>query len=340
MNHVAHPPFRRWRARARLAVRLATMVCAVMFIAATGALRSSTASQAAALQAAGQVKVISVAVPPADPTPVNGGDSRSEFQLSLPSVGGACPGSAVTTPDYLWQTFFADAGVDVSQLHYGATGPIAVTGHYVRALFDTSDTRLSNQNPSTDPVGVIGSTPTLTFTRYESSPPAQGDYTLGVACSTGGTTAVYWTAVITVTPGANGAFTWSVKSDGRAAVATTTTTIASTSTTSRPTTTTATATTLNNGTSTTLFGSTTTAGGTSSPSSTSVSSAAPLGATTTTSSAGLPFNASGTASNGARLPTSGSNSWPLVIWGGLLLVFGRMAILLGRRPRVLTTKAR
>jgi hypothetical protein len=36
-----------------------------------------------------------------------------------------------------------------------------------------------------------------------------------------------------------------------------------------------------------------------------------------------------------QLASTGTSSWQLVIWAVLLVVFGRMAILLGRSPRVI-----
>jgi len=35
-----------------------------------------------------------------------------------------------------------------------------------------------------------------------------------------------------------------------------------------------------------------------------------------------------------QLPYTGNSPWSLVVWGAMLLVFGRMAILLGRKPKV------
>jgi hypothetical protein len=43
-----------------------------------------------------------------------------------------------------------------------------------------------------------------------------------------------------------------------------------------------------------------------------------------------------TNSNTGTIPSTGSSTTSLIVWGLLLLVFGRMAILLGRKPKVLT----
>lgn len=43
-----------------------------------------------------------------------------------------------------------------------------------------------------------------------------------------------------------------------------------------------------------------------------------------------------TSSSTGTIPSTGSSTTSLVVWGVLLLVFGRMALLLGRKPKVLT----
>jgi hypothetical protein len=48
-----------------------------------------------------------------------------------------------------------------------------------------------------------------------------------------------------------------------------------------------------------------------------------------TTAGGSTFNTSG-----GTIPSTGSSTTSLIVWGVLLLVFGRMAILLGRKPRV------
>jgi hypothetical protein len=45
---------------------------------------------------------------------------------------------------------------------------------------------------------------------------------------------------------------------------------------------------------------------------------------------------SSTGSSGGSIPSTGSSTTSLIVWAVLLLVFGRMAILLGRKPKVLT----
>lgn len=43
-----------------------------------------------------------------------------------------------------------------------------------------------------------------------------------------------------------------------------------------------------------------------------------------------------TSNSAGTIPSTGSSTTSLIVWGVLLLVFGRMAILLGRKPKVLT----
>ena len=68
------------------------------------------------------------------------------------------------------------------------------------------------------------------------------------------------------------------------------------------------------------------------------SATAPPGTGTGTGSAGATGGSpTGTTSGSAgTIPTTGSSTTSLIVWGLLLLVFGRMAILLGRKPKVLT----
>ena len=44
----------------------------------------------------------------------------------------------------------------------------------------------------------------------------------------------------------------------------------------------------------------------------------------------------GSSGSNGTLPSTGSSTTSVIVWGVLLLVFGRMAILLGRKPKVLT----
>lgn len=49
---------------------------------------------------------------------------------------------------------------------------------------------------------------------------------------------------------------------------------------------------------------------------------------------GSTANAGGTNSSGGTIPSTGSSTTSIIVWALLLLVFGRIAILLGRKPKV------
>ena len=50
-----------------------------------------------------------------------------------------------------------------------------------------------------------------------------------------------------------------------------------------------------------------------------------------------PIGGSPSGSSSGTIPATGSSTTAVVVWGILLLVFGRMALLLGRKPRVIST---
>ena len=69
------------------------------------------------------------------------------------------------------------------------------------------------------------------------------------------------------------------------------------------------------------------------PESSSTTSTVATSSSTTTPPSG---NTTSTVATGGQLPRTGSSStWPIVIWGVLLLAFGRIAVLLARKPKVL-----
>jgi len=138
-----------------------------------------------------------------------------------------------------------------------------------------------------------------------------GEYNIGIACTLGpvGATQMkdYWNVKKTFTVDATA---------GPAQVRWTA--AAQTSTTTNPG---VTSTTAPGATSTTVGGSTTTAGATST---TIRGATTTIGASTTSVAAANP------------LARTGGNPFPLVVWSALFLVFGRMAVLVGRRPQVRT----
>ena len=276
---------------------------------------------AATAENAGTVQFVT---PPSDPTPaaVTGGGSNLEFSMTPFTVGPACPGSASGTPSYRWQTFMVASTVDVAALTY-ASGPNAVGSSFVSPMFDSTGNPVVNKNPAASPLGLIAGIPTFSFGAFtpSGSVPA-GDYIVGFACTQAGATVKYWSAQITLTAAGGdtpAGFTWAVASSDT----TTTTTAAATTTTNA------------NATTTTVAGATTTTAAS------GVTTTTIRSATTTTLSAS--FAVTTTTTNPGRtsaLPGTGSSSMPTAVWAILLLVFGRMALLLGRPLRVIEPDAR
>lgn len=263
---------------------------------------------------------------PADGIAVTGGGSATEFAM-VPPQGAACEGSGAGTPAYRWQTYLVAASVDVGSLTY-ATGPNPVGDAFVSAMFDaTAGSAISNKGPAATPLGLISGIPTMSFGAFTPAGtlPA-GEYKIGFACTKAGVTDSWWTAQITVVAAASDSpagITWTVSSNTNnttTTTTTTTTTIASTTTTApRSTTTTVPRTT------TTSVGATTTTS---------------VGVTSTTIGfTVLPASPVVGSSGSGSIPVTGSSPIPFVVWALLLLVFGRMAVLLARPPRLFPTAA-
>jgi hypothetical protein len=221
-------------------------------------------------------------------------------------------------------------------LTFNSTGPIALgTGANLRQpLYGTDTVPFVNQgtNVSATPggPGLVSGLPSFSFAVFGPSvvgviPP--GVYNLGVACTLGvaGPSQLdkFWNLQLTFTASGTdpGGVTWAFPQGG-----TTTTTGGSTTTTSGGSTTT----TSDGSTTTTTTGDTTTT--------------ADGGTTTTTAAAdvsgsdlfsgGSPSAASPVTTAG-QLPYTGNSPLPLVFWAVCLLVFGRAAMLLGKRPKVI-----
>jgi hypothetical protein len=273
--------------------------------------------------------------------PITGGGSAN-FNIVLPGTA-ACPGSGAD--GYRWQGFIVAASVDPGALVFGA-GPQPVGDSFVSSLVSSTGQFLRNQFPAAEPVGLISGIPAVTFSSLTVPGVLPvGSYKVGIACTRTQETLTYWSTTINVTQN-NGdspaKIAWSVQTtppSTTTTVAPTTvapTTVAPTTvaptTTIRPTTTTvagATTTTVAGATTTTVAGATTTtvAGATT----TTVA-----GATTTSVASAGPTT---TLGGGGSLPATGSSPTPTVVWGILLLVFGRMAMLLAKPVRVLPPKS-
>jgi hypothetical protein len=246
--------------------------------------------------------------------PLDHGNFDTPFVLELP-VSSKCSGDSVA--GYRATSYIVPGTVDPSTLTFGAVGPIP-PGYDVnlrQPLYDRFGTAWVVQTVGLgDGLVYTGTLPEFSFEGYGAGGstyiPA-GTYNLGIAC-TGPTPSAldkYWNVRFTFAAD----FSWVVA----AAAAPTTTT-----------TTTTTTTLVSTGSSTTT---TTTPGATSTTTtSTSTTTTTPGSTTTTRAIASL---ASSSGGSGSLAGTGWPSTW-VVFWAVLLIVFGRMAVLLGRAPAV------
>ena len=335
------------RRRARNLTRVAALGAAAMLVQSFLGISGAGSSVSAATDGG--------ALKPVDPggtgsLVLESGGSEMEFQLVLDTDGTdfmACSGDTAND-GFRVSSFMVPASVDPNTLTLGSQGPLpgpALGADLRLPLYPGGGTPWVQQNTAPTSGQVIG-LPIVSFgflsgvgdaAAVQSQVP-EGDYLLGYACHIGPATDpdhldVFYDVTFTLAhdnADPNGII-WSFEPQVGATTTTTTTTTSTvpddetTSTTTDPdatTTTTdpATATTIDpdatTTTSTTLTGGTTTGGTT-------------TGGTTT----GGTTTGSGTPTR--VLVATGSSSWTIVFWAVLLLMFGRMAILLGRTPKVI-----
>ncbi len=320
MNTPSYPS--RGRRYAQQLARAGTALSVTMLVVAVTSF-SPGGSVAVAATDAGAVQIV---VPPGSPTagnPLTSGGSATAFALAVP-VGAACTGDSATG-GYRVQSYMVPETVNPNTLTFGLTGPVPLGSgaSFRQPLFTSAGSSWVNKTTAVN-TGLLTGLPILSFAWVDSGGttflPA-GTYNVGFACTKSAGTELdkYWNTKLTVLAAANdvpSALTWAVP------------VVAATTTTATTTTTTATTTTVAGGSTTT---STTVAGGTTTTSTTVA------GATSTT----LLGSGSGTnttvrsGSGGGQLTATGGSPLPIVLWAVLLLVFGRMAILLGRPLRVL-----
>lgn len=257
-------------------------------------------------------------------SPLTSGGSATQFALRPPS-GAACTGDSASG-NYRVQSYMVPATVNPATLTFDAGGPAPQgTGSaYRQPLFSNGTpfvNKLTGVATTANGPGLLVNLPPFDFTLFGADGPTlvpAGTYNLGYACTVGtGASQVldkYWNVQFTIS--ANPADSPSKLSW---VVAGTTT----------PTTTTTTAPPLSNPTTTTAPGSSTTTATTTADTDPATSDT--LDATVTTAVG------SGGPSGGGSLVVTGSSPWPVAIWGFLLLVFGRMAVLCARPVRVITS---
>jgi hypothetical protein len=254
--------------------------------------------------------------------PLAGGGSATGFNLDL-GRNPTCPGDSAGG-DYRLQSFMVPAATDPNSLTFDAHGPVAVAGQFRQPLFDATGSpyvdELTDLAVAPAVTGGISGLPTFDFGVFAPGDVPVGEYSIGIACTLGpaGPTqlASFWRTRITVAESASdlpAGITWT----GPAPPAT-----------PRG----------DNPTSTTAPGGRSTA--TTTPGGRAGATTVP-GDTTTTSTPGeVAFAGSGPSDPSmfravGQLRLTGSSPWYFIVWGVLLVVFGRIAVLLVRRPKVL-----
>jgi LPXTG-motif cell wall-anchored protein len=250
---------------------------------------------------------------------VTSGDATSDWKLTLTAPNNTCPGDGLA--GFRWSTFMVPASVDAATLTWNASGPVppaGVTAAY--PLFSSTGSPQIQKTPSIGDALITGVPAFYKFAEISTLSVPNGDYKIGYACHKSGQTERYWQTLITVSGSTATGFNFAVSTPpvttttvAPTTVAPTTTAAAATTTTIRPTTTT-----------TTVAGATTT----------SVAAGGPT--TSIASGSTIPFT-----TLPATLPNTGQDrtGW-FIVWGSLLLVFGRIALLLARPVRIAPPKSR
>ena len=251
-------------------------------------------------------------------TPTSG-SSATEYTLGFASgATKSCPGDSATG-GYFLSGFIVTSGTSIDNLVFNSIGPVGGV-----TVQDAGGTAVLNATLEVNTGNVLLLPGAFSFANNSPGDLAAGSYTLGLACTKGsgaGMVKTYWsTTIVVVADAANGGpaqFTWSAS-----AAPTTTTTTGGGSTTTTTAGGSTTTTSADGSTTTTVDGGSTT---------TTTDGAAVSGADAF--SGGSPSAASPVTTMG-QLPFTGSSPLPMVFWAIALLVFGRMAMLLGKRPKV------
>ena len=274
---------------------------------------------------------VAIVVPPGSPTAgdsLTSGGSATTFALA-PPVGAACSGDSATG-GYRAQTYMVPSSIDPSTLTFSNAGPLpAGSGAaFVQPLYSSVGSPWVNKTTAVS-TGLLVGLPVLSFAWTADVGgvaylPA-GIYNIGFACTKGVASATqmdrFWNTQITIAASAAdtpAGLTWTAVPEQSTTTTTSTTTTAAGAIT----------------TTTTVAGATTTTVRAGAATSTTFS-----GVTTTLASNTTLFG-SGAGTGGRTIVATGSSPIPIALWAVLLLVFGRMALLLGRPLRVLPPKSR
>jgi len=302
---------------ARNAARAAAVMSAAMLALSLWTVSTAGQSPADAATNNGEASIVD---PGGSNPPLDSGGSATDFSLDL-GTNPVCPGDSAGG-NYRVQSFMIPASANIDAMTFDANGPVAVAGQFRQPLFDTNSSPYVNKltDLAVPPAvtGGISGLPAFDFGVFAPGDVPAGDYSIGISCTLGaaGPTQLktFWVATITVAASAGdvpAGITWTVSTTPT----TTTTEGGSTTTTTDGSTTTTT----DGSTTTTTDGSTTTTTD---------------GSTTTTLFSSANPSDPSVSSTIGELPLTGSSPGYLVAWGIGLIVFGRMAILFGRQPKV------
>lgn len=331
---------RRLHRAALRATRAGALGCATMLTLTIWSFSSPGRASAATDGGAAQV-VNPVDGSAGSGTPLTAGASATPFTLRLPA-GAACTGDSAND-GYRVQSYMVPSTVSPAALTFDFLGPTPQgVGTSLRQPLYTIDgnpyvnAQSANATPPGGPGPVIN-IPAFSFAVYQPGDVPGGTYNVGIACTKGNASPtqldVYWNAqlVVTASPADEPAgFTWTAQ---QTAVTSTTST---STTTTVPTTSGSTTTTASTTGSTTTTPATTASDSTTSGSTTGATTLAPVvsGASAAAAPTGGVPSSPSVAASFAELPRTGGSTTSLVVWSLLLLVFGRMAVLLGRTPAV------
>ncbi len=320
--------------------RTAAVGSSVMLAITISGLSLSGLPQASAAPVAGQAEVVTPTgvLGQSGGQPLTSGGSATVFSLGLPS-GAACTGDSALG-GYRVQSYMVPDTVDPASLTFGSAGPVpsGIGAAFRQPLFDSNSTGYVDAQTAAATVEG-GPGPVVNIPGFQLGPqdvfvpgniPA-GTYNVGIACTLGPASATqldkFWNTKLTVVVAASdvpAGVTWTAVPNQA-----TTTTTSTTSTTSSTSTT-----------STTIAGSTTTSDGVATTTTTTGDGSSPStdDSTTTTellvATGGSPSGGAFVGGSVTSLPVTGSSSTALVVWAVLLVTFGRMAVLLGRPPRI------
>ena len=248
------------------------------------------------------------------------GDSATDFTLTFPNGAvSKCPGDTANDGYYL-QGFVVPGATVVDDLTFDGSSPSVG-----QPLFEPSGTAVQNYTVEPSTGNILQLPGTYTFTINSPGDFQTGTYLVGLACTKGdgaGMVKTYWTTAMDITTDASAGpaqFTW-VSSTTPPPSSTTSTSVDPSSTTTSS-----------------VDPSSTTTSSVDASTTTTTSDVSGGGTSNTGSgggsSNGSPSSASPVSTVG-QLPFTGSSPLPMVFWAVSLLVFGRFAMLLGKRPKV------